>query len=227
MKMKLIEIKEYTGVIILESGLHIGAGSDEIKIGGIDSPVVKNPVTGRPYIPGSSLKGKIRTLLEWNEGNVDEKGLPFSTDKSENLIARIFGNGKIKEDYNGGPTRVSFNDCELLEESARELAEAGGFTEEKTEISMNRRTGTARNGGLRNIERVPAGARFDFCVTFKIFDMDDGGKVDRAAYELLKRGFKLLELDSLGGSGSRGYGRIRFDNTSDKSVWPESGNAPA
>ena len=217
--MKLIEIKEIKGTIVLKSGLHIGAGGDEIKIGGIDSPVVKNPVTNRPYIPGSSLKGKIRTLLEWSTGNIGAGGAPFATDDSNNLIARIFGNGSVKENYNGGPTRVSFNDCELQEDSAKELAEAGGFTEEKTEISMDRKTGTARHGGLRNIERVPAGAKFDFCVTFKIFDMDDGGDVDRKAYKLLKEGLELLKLDALGGSGSRGYGKIDFEGMSDNTAW--------
>ncbi len=217
--MKLIEIKEIKGTIVLKSGLHIGAGGDEIKIGGIDSPVVKNPITSRPYIPGSSLKGKIRTLLEWSEGNIGKDGAPFATDDSDNLIARIFGNGSIDENYKGGPTRVSFNDCELQDDSAKELAEAGGFTEEKTEISMNRKTGTARNGGLRNIERVPAGAKFNFCVTFKIFDMGDGGDVDRKAYKLLKEGLELLKLDALGGSGSRGYGKIDIEGMSDKPAW--------
>ena len=62
--MRLKEIKSIKGKIVLKTGLHIGAGSDEIHIGGIDTPVVKDPLKGWPYIPGSSLKGKIRTLLE-------------------------------------------------------------------------------------------------------------------------------------------------------------------
>ena len=220
--MKLIEIKEIKGTIVLKTGLHIGAGGDEIKIGGIDNPVIKNPITSRPYIPGSSLKGKVRTLLEWSEGNIGKDGAPFATNDSDNLIARIFGNGSTGNDYkyyNGGPTRVSFNDCELTEDSANELAEAGGFTEEKTEISMDRLKGKVGGGGPRRMERVPAGAKFDFCVTFKIFDMGDGVETDLKAYDLLKKGLKLLEEDSLGGSGSRGYGKIKFEDISDKTAW--------
>jgi len=63
--MKLRDIKEIKGKIHIKTGLHIGAGNDEIKIGGIDNPIVKNPLTNEPYIPGSSLKGKIRSLIEW------------------------------------------------------------------------------------------------------------------------------------------------------------------
>ncbi|MBW1616290.1 MAG: type III-A CRISPR-associated RAMP protein Csm3 [Deltaproteobacteria bacterium] len=220
--MKLIEIKEIKSKIILETGLHIGAGNDEIRIGGVDNPVVKNPVTKHPYIPGSSIKGKVRTLLEWETGQIGEDGKPLSseklqdteeTDKSDNvnLILRIFGNGDQKADYKGGPTRASFRDCNL--KNYKELIKQGALTEDKTEVVINRRTGTAKDGGLRHIERVPAGAEFDFSVIFKIFDMeDDEGKTDEEAFKLLKKGLKMLEKDSLGGSGSRGYGKFRFED---------------
>lgn len=223
--MQLIEIKEITATIVLESGLHIGAGNDEIKIGGIDNSVVKNPITRHPYIPGSSLKGKVRTLLEWSSGEIRDRDKPFKTDESDNLIARIFGNGDIVKDYKGGPTRVSFKDCNLNHENMRELVEKMSLTEEKTEISMNRLSGTAADGGLRTMERVPAGAKFDFGVTFKIFDMGDGGKRDLEAYELLKQGLKMLELDSLGGSGSRGYGKIKFNDLKEMTAWQSTKGA--
>lgn len=219
--MKLIEIKEITAIIVLETGLHIGAGNDEIKIGGIDSPVIKNPVTGHPYIPGSSLKGKVRTLLEWSKGEIGVKGAPYKTDDGNNLIARIFGNGGIDEKYTGGPTRVSFNDCSLL--NAKILIDMMALTEEKVEIRMDRLSGTASRGGLRTTERVPAGAQFDFSLTFRIFDMDDNGARDKEAFELLKEGLKMLELDSLGGSGSRGYGKIRFSDMDEKTAWSSIG----
>lgn len=216
--MKLKEIKSIRATIVLKSGLHIGAGNDEIRIGGIDNPVLKNPVTGHPYIPGSSLKGKIRTLLEWSRGEIGKDGKPFSTDDSQNLVVRIFGNGSIDDNYAGGPTRVSFSDCELL--NAFELIERKALTEAKAEVSMNRLTGTAKNGGLRHTERVPAGARFQFQITFKVFDMEDNGKRDEEAFDLLKEGLRLLELDSLGGSGSRGYGKIAFEALQVDTVWP-------
>lgn len=207
--MKLKKIKFIKGKIILKTGLHIGSGSDEIKIGGIDNPVVKDPVTGFPYIPGSSIKGKVRTLLEWFTGNVNTNGKPFSTTDSNNAIARIFGNGKNEEDYKGGPTRVSFSDCKLL--NAEELLEKNALTETKVEVSIDRIRGTASKAGPRHTERVPAGAEFDFEFSYKIFDMGDEGKTDEANFDLLLKGLKLLEMDSLGGSGSRGYGKIKFE----------------
>ena len=205
--MRLKEIKIIKGRIVLKTGLHIGAGSDEIHIGGIDTPVVKDPLKGWPYIPGSSLKGKIRTLLEWAITDV-KSGKPFSTNDSEHPIARIFGNGSVVEEYQGGPTRVSFSDCFLDEDKAKEMLNKGALTEEKIEVSIDRIKGTAISP--RRVERVPAGAEFKFEITYKIYDMGDSGKKDEENLDLLLAGMKLLELDALGGSGSRGYGKVEF-----------------
>ena len=126
--MKLIAIKKLQGKIILKSGLHVGSGNMEMHIGGTDSPVIKHPHTLEPYIPGSSLKGKIRSLLDMASGLVpfaaDEGGLVSSktVKKVENnqelkkqavAILKIFGSsGSDKDDESGyGPTRVSFSDC--------------------------------------------------------------------------------------------------------------------
>jgi CRISPR-associated protein Csm3 len=96
MIQKLIEIKELKGKIKLVSGLHIGAGNDEIHIGGIDNPVIKNH--DEPYIPGSSLKGKIRTLLEWYLGKLDREGKPHSVaEGGGDEITLIFGNGNSEK----------------------------------------------------------------------------------------------------------------------------------
>jgi CRISPR-associated protein Csm3 len=213
--MRLKEIKFIEGDILLKTGLHIGAGSDEIHIGGIDTPVVKDPLTNWPYIPGSSLKGKIRTLLEWatNKVRIDD-GKPWIAKNGNGLdpIARIFGNGGNDNNYNGGPTRVSFSDCFMFEEKAKEMIERGVLTEEKIEVSIDRSKGAAKKGGLRKIERVPAGATFKFEISYKVYDMEDDGNEDEENFNLLLMGMKLLEYDALGGSGSRGYGRIKFEN---------------
>ncbi|MGC9102620.1 MAG: type III-A CRISPR-associated RAMP protein Csm3 [Desulfurella sp.] len=205
-KMKLEKIVKITGKIELKTGLHIGAGNDSIHIGGVDNAVIKDPITKKPYIPGSSIKGKIRTLLEWATGRAGDSN-PFATTKDDDPIARIFGNGsnsgKYKV-YKGGPTRASFSDCQLSEENNKKLEEIG-YTEIKTEVRINRISGTAADGGLRSTERVPAGAKFDFEVTYKVFDEQDEENL-----ELLLLGMKLLEYDALGGSTSRGYGRISF-----------------
>lgn len=224
--MKLREIKEISGKIRVVTGLHIGAGNDEIKIGGIDNPVVKNPITNEPYIPGSSLKGKIRTLLEWWLGTIDDenptkvnkptedkKSDTWKKDKNELkhhiIIAKIFGNGGTIKDENIakeiGPTRVSFSDCFLTKESADKLRSLNALTEAKTEVVINRFSGSAKRGGLRQMERVPAGAEFEFKLSYMVFDEED-----ERNFDYLALGMKLIELVGIGGSTSRGYGKIEF-----------------
>ena len=210
-KFKLVKIIRLSGKIVLKTGLHIGAGSDEIHIGGIDNPVVKDPVTGWPYIPGSSLKGKIRSLLEWSTGRVKKEGEPWWNSDEDDPIVRIFGNGKNIKDYKGGPTRVSFVDCFMDKDQAKDFIGKGILTESKTEVSINRITSKANP---RTMERVPAGAEFEFELTYRVFDMGDNGSADEENFKLLLAGLRLLEYDALGGSGSRGYGRIEFEGLS-------------
>lgn len=220
--MKLISIRKLTGKIILESGLHIGSGNMEMHIGGTDSPVIKHPHTLEPYIPGSSLKGKVRSLLELESGLV-----PFASDngglvtvkvwkklndadlkKKAEAILKIFGAGAgdSEDAPELGPTRVSFADCYLNEEWKKKAQEnRWQLTEVKSENRIDRIRGTAEHP--RFIERVPEGTEFDFLVTFKILD-----EKDEELFKYLLNGLKLLEMDALGGSGSRGYGRIRFEN---------------
>jgi len=215
--MKLQGINMMTGKIILKSGLHIGAGDTEMRIGGTDSPVIKHPHTLDPYIPGSSIKGKVRSLLEMRSGLMSHtKGAPLNTevlnkvsgkDRDEALsILRLFGvsGADTDEALEVGPTRVSFADCMLTRES-RELAQKNSWplTEVKSENAIDRIKGTAI--APRFTERVPAGLHFDFSVSIKELE-GDGNLTD-----LLLQGLKLLELDALGGSGSRGYGRVRFE----------------
>jgi CRISPR-associated protein Csm3 len=210
--MKLKEIKEITATVEIVTGLHIGGNNDEIKIGGIDTPVIKNPLTNEPYIPGSSLKGKIRSLIEWQYGAMTNDGKPADiTKKNDELVKRIvklFGNGSTIKDNNLakviGPTRVSFADASLLNKD--ELWEKNALTEEKIEVTIDRLKGSAKRGGLRHMERVPAGARFSSSITLLKFENDEDLE------SLLALGMKLLELTNLGGSGSRGYGKIKFEN---------------
>lgn len=222
--MKLISIKKLQGKIILRSGLHIGSGNMEMHIGGTDSPIIKHPHTLEPYIPGSSLKGKIRSLLEMASGLVpfakEDGGLVSSkTVKSvehnpelknhAETILKIFGSsGGDREDESGyGPTRVSFSDCYLNSDWKKKAREnRWSLSEVKSENSIDRIKGTAANP--RFIERVPEGTEFDFLVTFKILEDNDEKLFD----EYLLKGLKLLEMDALGGNGSRGYGRIQFSS---------------
>ncbi|MBP8980672.1 MAG: type III-A CRISPR-associated RAMP protein Csm3 [Syntrophobacterales bacterium] len=217
--MQLIQIKEIKGKLILRSGLHIGSGDTEMHIGGTDNPVIKHPHTQEPYIPGSSLKGKVRALLEMESGLMPKtKGEPVQArllrsldgkqrEKCEKIL-KIFGSsGADSEDISGyalGPTRVSFADCPLNQEW-RETARNNRWDlfEVKSENAINRIEGTARNP--RFTERVVAGAEFDITITLKLLGEDEND-----LFDYLLDGLRLLEMDALGGSGSRGYGRIEL-----------------
>ncbi len=229
--MILYDIKEFTGKITLKSGLHIGSGDMEMKIGGADNPVIKHPHTQEPYIPGSSLKGKVRSLLEMRSGLIgctDGKPLDIATYKDEDKklnddekkecenILKLFGAGasetEAKEAEEIGPTRVAFADCPLDEKwKAKAEADFLPFIEVKSENTINRIKGTALNP--RFTERVPAETEFAFCITLK---QTADASENEALEKLLLEGLKLLQTDALGGNGSRGYGRIRFDFDEEK-----------
>lgn len=212
--MQLTKIKQLNGVLVLKTGLHIGAGDTEMRIGGTDNPVAKNPIDGQPYVPGSSLKGKIRSLLEWQAGLVtaaDGRSFSFQhlvrkdTPAARDLL-RLFGGapgGEVDDLIREiGPTRVAFWDCALNSGWLGKLRERNiAPTESKSENSINRIAGVADNP--RFTERVIAGAEFDFRLSLKVIDNED-------LVPTLLQGLKLLEADSLGGSGSRGYGKVAF-----------------
>lgn len=217
--MKLTAIRKFTGSLELVTGLHIGSGNNEMHIGGTDNPVLKNPVTQEPYIPGSSLKGKIRSLLEWKLGVVGQtEGKPLgfrdiarvpSTERDQaKALLKLFGGAPegSNQDMNLveeiGPTRLAFWDCSLSRTWVAEMSRRNLLlTETKMENMIDRIRGVAEHP--RNTERVPAGATFDFALTVRIHDGED---LLATVYE----GLKLLELTGLGGSGSRGYGKVKF-----------------
>lgn len=227
--MQLTTIKKITGTIVLKSGLHIGGGDTEMRIGGIDNQVAKDPVTGLPYIHGSSLKGKIRSLLEWKLGLVlASDGHPFSfrqlkleqVNSEAGDLLRLFGGAPDKDADEKvkkiGPTRLAFWDCQINPTWKAQSLDKRNLlaTEAKSENSINRISGTADNP--RFTERVIAGAQFDFRLNLKVIN-------DENLLPLLLQGLKLLEADSLGGSGSRGYGKIEFQNLNvdDKAIQSE------
>lgn len=216
-EIKLEKIAVLSGQLELITGLHIGAGDAGMSIGGIDSPVVKHPISEQPYIPGSSIKGKVRSLLEWHAGVVTlSRGAPLSWEQAKNAsdpktakqIVQLFGSSAdakldLEEALELGPTRLSFWDCSL---NSDWLDSIGGIavTEEKSENSIDRIKAVAVSP--RFIERVPAGAKFDFKLTVKQLTGDG-----EALLNHLLKGLKLLELDGLGGSGSRGYGKVQLN----------------
>ena len=217
--MKLQNMREITGTITLKSGLHIGAGDMELKIGGTDNSVVKHPHTLEPFIPGSSIKGKVRSLLELRSGLMGRsEGKPLASShlkgcseqemETGQKILKLFGTSGADDDLAElGPTRVAFADAFLNGEWKKEAEENHlALFEVKSENSINRIKGTAENP--RFTERVTAGCRFDFCISLKAFEGDEGLEA------FLLEGLRLLQMDSLGGNGSRGYGKIalHFDD---------------
>ena len=212
------------------TGLHIGGSKEKLEIGGVDSPVVRDPRTRYPYVPGSSLKGKMRSLLEYALGKV-----PLKDDKDRKIdaggvsdakeIVRLFGIGvdqrdqaKAKPDdhlHHIGPSRLVIRDCHADEETKKwwkTLDTDLLYTEYKSENVINRLTSAANP---RFIERVAAGSRFDFEIVYSMFDIKKEGQenyLDGAKDDIdnLRMALLLLEHNFLGKSGSRGYGRIKF-----------------
>ncbi len=216
-QQQLTAITTITATLELVSGLRIGAGDSEMRIGGVDNTVIRHPHTQAPYIPGSSLKGKMRSLLEWRSGAVQEAPLGWrdlqaassSTQADVRHILQLFGvSGDAKlgaeQMQDIGPSRLSFWDCNLQGDWEQQIRDNNQMlTEVKSENRINRISGVAEHP--RQTERVPAGARFDFRLSVKRL----AGDGDDLLATVLQ-GLKLLELDSLGGSGSRGYGKVRF-----------------
>ena len=190
----------FSAQIRLETGLHIGASNAFAAIGAIDSPVIKDPITNLPIIPGSSLKGKMRTLLAkvYNE-KVAEK----PSDDSD-ILSRLFGNSNDERFKMG---RLIFRDAFLSNADELDSLGARSYTEVKFENTIDRITAEATP---RQIERAIRNSTFDFELIYEITDKNEN-QVEED-FKVIRDGLKLLELDYLGGSGSRGYGKVAFEN---------------
>ena len=183
------------GKIEVVTGMHIGGSEVFAAIGAVDSPVIKDSRTNLPMIPGSSLKGKMRTLLAKAYNDTIVK-----PDDDTECIARLFGCAKPKAIK---PSRILFSD--LIMSNAEELRkqEVRSMTEVKFENTINRQTAVATP---RQIERVIRGAEFDLDLVYEVEKTEEIFE----DMQLLAEGMKLLQYDYLGGHGSRGYGKIKF-----------------
>ncbi|MCZ2101493.1 MAG: type III-A CRISPR-associated RAMP protein Csm3 [Chitinophagales bacterium] len=213
--MKLIKKQKLTGTITLLSGLHIGDSKESADIGGVDSPIVRRKDSNQPYIPGSSIKGKIRCLLEQLEGATE-------VGKGGAEINQLFGITEIKKDgaiiRKAELSRLIVRDCYMTKESVKKFNDSNldtdlPFSEIKFENTIDRVKGAARQGGLRNIERIPAGAEFDFEFILNYYEGDSDN-----LRKLLDKGISALNADYLGGSGTRGYGHIEMKIVNDEPI---------
>ena len=216
--MKFVGYKTIEGNIEVLTGLHIGGSTAIIEIGGKDNPVIKHPLTKEPYIPGSSIKGKMRSLLEWKLGKVET-----------NPSSKVFGEvhkwcgdnkcpiciifGTSAEDAGIGPTRLIVRDAVLNNEYIEALKAKNpnwipsDLTEDKYENTINRITARANP---RNFERVLSGSKFSFKMSYRVFENGDQGVSDEELFKHILDGLKLIEMDALGGAGSRGCGQVKF-----------------
>ena len=230
------------GSITCRSGLHVGGSKDNIDMGETDNPVVRDPLTDLPYIPGSSLKGKLRALLEQGASppHYDPNGEPRNhrptsrnpTEVAQSraaykacAICRIFGPHK-DPDHPLGPTRIIVRDCRLRDRDRLRLEalrdeKQFNFTELKTENLVLRTNNTARNP--RILERIPADISLELDISVRVFASDDDADDELAMLGLIKQGLEIIQRDTFGGSGSRGSGWVAFACTAvthdGKEIW--------
>jgi CRISPR-associated protein Csm3 len=231
-ELKLIGKLILEGEMHCQTGLHVGAGKGSLEIGGADNPVVKD-AHGRPYVPGSTLRGRIRALLEQSTGMAIPSELVFiskrkgqevrihQSDRPDDEICILFGRSPGRMEKVGGgdiesnyatPARLSVFDAPLVPESiTQQMRETldDELTEVKSENAIDRITSQANP---RTLERVPAGARFRIRMVLDLLCAEDS-----VLPALLAQGLRLLEDDALGGGGSRGSGLVRFHNL--KMTW--------
>ena len=199
----------FKGKMVALTGIHVGGSKEKLQIGGVDSPVLRDPHKNLPYIPGSSLKGKMRMLLEFALGKVSDNGKPYESKDKDEEITRIFGTSE--KELKTGPTRLVVRDAypdsetiEMWENLDSELQ----YTELKPENSIDRLTSEANP---RFLERVVKDSKFDVEFVYSIYDLNDNGKVDKENLGRILESLRLLEHSGIGGNISRGYGQIKFE----------------
>lgn len=203
-----------SGRIHCLTGLHIGGSTGAMSIGGNDNPIIRNPRNNEPYIPGSSLKGKMRSLLELAYGNLGNQKMGVIGHGPNldfhNRSTKLFGNAVGKKDEQKTneqrPSRLIVRDGRILAKPEDVPHADMPFTEIKTEVVIDRVTSAAMP---RPLERVPGGIAFTLDLVLNVFNEDNEN-------ELLEDTFRALLLvqdDYLGGSGSRGSGQVRFEIT--------------
>ncbi len=205
---KLIKKIIIEGEVELQTGMLIGGSSSALEIGGTDKQVVRHPITKLPYIPGSSLKGKMRSLFELNRGQIDydDRSKTFGpTLNPKHEAAQLFGYIKKRGNDDAGqqPSRLIVRDGML--NNPKDLANTElPYTEIKAENSIDRITAEANP---RFFERVPKGARFELKMVLNVFEKDENGP---QFLDWVFEALKLVQDDYLGGNGSRGNGQVRF-----------------
>ena len=216
--MKWIKNIIYNYTVTLETGMHIGGLKDAVEIGGIDSPVIKiyrkYNIDGEekrikvPIIPGSSIKGKIRHLLELEESHITDKGEPKQCENSNDCnICKLFGRGADDKKQGDNLNRLIVRDAYPTKETVENWEEKEDIIEGgeiKGENTINRITSTANP---RFIERVPAESIIELELILSLYENDKEDELKN----LIEKGINKLKDSYIGGSGSRGYGKVKVE----------------
>lgn len=183
------------GSIKTLSGLHIGGLQNALEVGSVDNPIIKTS-KGEPYIPGSSLKGKLRNMLARAAGseNVATDVILENSGSDIKYIAKLFGTPENNHENNGAEALLKIQDCFIVDKAELEV---------KMENSIQRLTGEANP---RPLERVTSGNVFSLNIIMDVYD----DSITKSCFNELALAMKLLELDHLGGGGSRGNGKVKF-----------------
>ena len=200
---------QINGVLEVVTGMHIGGSSAFSAIGAVDSPVIKDIRTNKPMVPGSSLKGKMRTLLS---KKYNAAGQANANDDAE-CITRVFGSAKKDDNGKVMPSKILISDMFVINEEELRNRGLQNLTEVKFENSINRATAVANP---RQIERAIKGLQFGVDMIYEV----ENGKEDEIEEDikLIAEALQMLQYDYLGGSGSRGYGKVKFHELNAENV---------
>lgn len=190
------------GVLTTKTGLSIGGTKNDIGIGTSDNPIIKNPLTNQPYVPGSSIKGKMRSLFESAGLQKGKDSEICRCGRKDCVVCKMFG-AHMNPNAESGSPRVLFRDAMLSPEFER----LEDVIEIKTETCIDRTTGVAKNGSLRQKERIAAGVNFDYEIVILVHDTDDKDEL----VELVKSGLRMIEATGLGSKTTAGYGKVDFN----------------
>ena len=197
--MRKTEFHEITGIIHLLSGMRIGGSDELLQIGAADLTCIKDRVTMRPYIPGSSIKGKMRSEMEAKYDRYSANGTgPCNCSRPDCLICVVFGPHSNAR-HNLGPTRIIVRDAPLS---------SGGEIERKTGTAINRRSGAASSGSLRTEERVVTDSEFRIKIGIQVWEVDNPQKL----VAFVKEALSALTKTGLGSGISKGSGEIELQD---------------
>lgn len=210
--MSIKKIIEFNGTMTIKSGVHIGGNDNGTKVGGCDNPVIRNPLTNDPYIPGSSIKGALRSCAEKMPAYAGKirNGKPCSCGQETCMVCKLFGAHMNMRAASGEP-RLIVRDMNLSPDFLDRVMESGGsrsdIIETKTSTMIDRNTNTASGGHLHNMERVAAGAVFDCSFSIKVMDKDNEAEL----INFFKKCLSIVEATGIGGKVTSGSGQVEFD----------------